>query len=230
MRSYSLVYPTVAALTAPQRKAVGDGRFDWLEGTILPASGGGWLYILEGSAFYDATPPEDNALIGDLAYVGAPQIQDSAYVDFVDDLAPTVAALKAGGEWYDPHPWFNGFLPDAAADALVTATMDATTPADLGASGLVLLYPVPTAKFTTPLLSVPDGEIAFLFAVLRTAAPGRRCAPGRGAAAGEPRPLPARAGRGRQAVPGRGDPDDAGRLAEAVRRALAGVPGGEAAL
>ena len=36
VRSYSLSYPTVSALTAAQRKAVGDGRFDWLEGTILP--------------------------------------------------------------------------------------------------------------------------------------------------------------------------------------------------
>lgn len=171
VRSYSLVYPTVAALTAAQRKAVGDGRFDWLEGTILPAAGGGWMYILEGSAFYDTTPPDDSALIGDLGYVGPPQIQDSAYFDFVDDLAPTVAALKASGEWYDPHPWFNGFLPDAATDTLAEATIAATTPADLGASGLILLYPVPTARFTAPLLSVPKGELAFLFAVLRTAAP-----------------------------------------------------------
>lgn len=171
VRSYSLIYPTAAALTAAQRKAVGDGRFDWLEGTILPASGGGWLYILEGSAFYDTTPPNDSALIGDLGYVGPPQIQDSAYFDFVDDLAPTVAALKASGEWYDPHPWFNGFLPDAATDALVTATIAATTPADLGASGLVLVYPVPRARFTAPLLSVPDSDLVFLFAVLRTAAP-----------------------------------------------------------
>jgi FAD/FMN-containing dehydrogenase len=171
VRSYSLIYPTVAALTAAQRKAVRDGRFHWLEGTILPASGGGWLYILEGSAFYDTTPPDDNALIGDLGYVGPAQIQDSAYLDFVDDLAPTVAALKASGEWYDPHPWFDGFLPDAATDALVTATIAATTPADLGASGLVLVYPVPRARFTTPLLSVPDSDLVFLFAVLRTAAP-----------------------------------------------------------
>jgi FAD/FMN-containing dehydrogenase len=89
----------------------------------------------------------------------------------VDDLAPTVAALKASGEWYDPHPWFDGFLPDAATDTLVAATIAATTPADLGASGLVLLYPIPTAKLTTPLLSVPTGELTFLFAVLRTAAP-----------------------------------------------------------
>ena len=171
VRSYSLSYPTVAALTAAQRVAVGDGRFDWLEGTILPDGSGGWLYILEGSAFYDATPPDDNALIGDLGYVGPAQIQDSAYPAFVDDLAPTVAALKASGEWYDPHPWFNGFLPDGATDALAAATIAATTPADLGASGLVLLYPVPTAKLTTPLLAVPDSDLAFLFAVLRTAAP-----------------------------------------------------------
>jgi FAD/FMN-containing dehydrogenase len=171
VRSYSLVYPTVAALTAAQRKAVGDGRFDWLEGTILPASGGGWQYILEGSAFYNTTPPNDSALIGDLAYIGPPQIQDSTYQAFVDDLASTVAFLQSTGEWYDPHPWFNGFVPDAATDALVTATVNASTPADLGASGLMLLYPVPTAKLTTPLLSVPDSDLAFLFAVLRTAAP-----------------------------------------------------------
>ena len=86
-------------------------------------------------------------------------------------VPPTVAALKASGEWYDPQPWFNGFLPDGATDALATATIAATTPADLGASGLVLLYPVPTAKLTTPLLAVPDSDLAFLFAVLRTAAP-----------------------------------------------------------
>jgi FAD/FMN-containing dehydrogenase len=170
VRSYSLAYPTVAELTAAQRRAVRDGRFDWLEGTILPA-GGGWLYLLEGSAFYDTTPPDDSALIGDLAFTGPPQIQDATYRDFVDDLAPTVAALKASGEWYDPHPWFDGFLPDAATDTLVAATIAATTPADLGASGLVLLYPIPTAKLTTPLLSVPTGELTFLFAVLRTAAP-----------------------------------------------------------
>ncbi|MEZ0107740.1 cytokinin dehydrogenase [Catenulispora sp. EB89] len=171
VRSYSLVYPTVAALTAAQRVAVGDGRFDWLEGTIVPDGSGGWLYILEGSAFYDATPPDDNALIGDLGSVGPAQIQDSPYQAFVDDLAPTVAALKASGEWYDPHPWFNGFLPDAATDTLVAATLAATTPADLGASGLVLLYPVPAAKLTTPLLSIPDSDLVFLLAVLRTAAP-----------------------------------------------------------
>ena len=50
--------------------------------------------------------------------------------------------------------------------------VDRLTVADIGASGVVLLYPVPTAKLAgTPLLRVPDSELAFLFTLLRTAAP-----------------------------------------------------------
>ena len=170
-RQYTLTFPSVAALAAAQRKVVCDGRFNWLEGAANAVTGGGWQFVLEGTAYYDGTPPDDQALIGDLGYQGAPQIQDFTYSDFVDDLAPAVAFLKSTGEWFDPHPWLNIFLPDAASDAYITAVMDKLTPADIGASGVVLLYPVPTGKLHTPLLRTPDSELTFLFAVLRTAAP-----------------------------------------------------------
>lgn len=170
-RQYTLTYPSVAALAAAQRKAVRDGRFNWLEGAANAATGGGWQFVLEGTAYYSTTPPDDQALIGDLAFEGTPQIQDVTYADFVDDLAPAVAFLKSTGEWYDPHPWLNIFLPDAATDAYVTTVMNDLTLADIGASGVVLLYPVPTAKLRTPLLRTPDSELTFLFALLRTAAP-----------------------------------------------------------
>ncbi|WP_369015834.1 FAD-binding protein [Actinocrinis puniceicyclus] len=170
-RRYTLTYPSAAALTAAQRKAVGDGRFGWLEGAVTAVSGGGWQYELEGTAYYDGTAPDDQALIGDLGYEGTAQIEDFAYSDFVNDLAPGVAYLKSTGEWYDPHPWLDLFLPDGAADAYVASVMDKLTVADIGASGLVLLYPIPTARLHTPLLRTPDSELTFLFAVLRTAAP-----------------------------------------------------------
>jgi cytokinin dehydrogenase len=170
-RQYSLTYPTADALAAAQRLAMGDGRFDWLEGAINAVTGGGWQYVLEGAAYYTGTPPDDERLIGDLGYEGTAQISDSTYYDFVDDLAPDVAYLKSTGEWYDPHPWLNVFLPDTAAVGLVTDVMSTLTLDDIGASGVVLLYPVPTAKLTTPLVRVPEGEVAFLFAVLRTASP-----------------------------------------------------------
>jgi FAD/FMN-containing dehydrogenase len=170
-RKYTLGYPTVAAMTAAQRRAVRDGRFGWLEGSMSALPGGGWSYALEGTAYYDGAPPDDNALIGDLGYEGAPQIDNFTYADYVNDLAPLVVFLKSTGEWYDPHVWLDLFLPDADTDAYVTSVMDSLTAADIGASGVVLLYPVPTAKLRTPLLRVPDSELMFLFSVLRTAAP-----------------------------------------------------------
>jgi FAD/FMN-containing dehydrogenase len=150
---------------------VRDGRFDWLEGAVNAVTGGGWAYELEGAVYYDTTPPDDAALIGDLGYEGTPQIGDFTYAAFVDDLAPAVAFLESTGEWYDPHPWLNVFLPDAATDDLVTSVIADLTLADVGASGVVLLYPVPTARLREPLLRVPEGELTFLFTLLRTASP-----------------------------------------------------------
>ena len=176
-RQYSLTYPTANALAAAQRLALSDGRFDWLEGAINAVTSGGWQYVLEGAAYYTDSPPDDEQLIGDLGYQGTAQISDSTYYAFVDDLAPDVAYLKSTGEWYDPHPWLNVFLPDAATDALVTDVMSTLTLDDIGASGVVLLYPVPTAKLTAPLVRVPEGEVTFLFAVLRTASPDTNALP-----------------------------------------------------
>jgi FAD/FMN-containing dehydrogenase len=171
VRSYSLTYPSIDALAAAQRIAIGDGRFDWLEGAINAVTGGGWQFVLEGSKYYTDTPPNDSALIGDLGYEGTAEISDSTYYDFVDDLASAVAYLKSTGEWYDPHPWLNIFLPDAATADYVTSVTDSLTLADIGASGVVLLYPVRTERLTAPLVRVPEGELAFLFAILRTASP-----------------------------------------------------------
>ncbi len=170
-RQYTLTYPSVEALTAAQRRVVRDGRFDWLEGAINAGAGGGWQYVLEGTSYYDGTPPDDQALIGDLGYEGTAEIVDFAYFDFVNDLAPAIAFLESTGEWYDPHPWLNLYLPDDATNAYVTSIVDKLTVADIGASGVVLLYPIPTAKVTAPLVRLPDSELAFLFTLLRTAAP-----------------------------------------------------------
>ena len=171
VRTYNLAYSTAADLMAAQRLAAHDGRFDWLEGSVAPV-GTAAQFALQGAAYYTATPPNDAALLSGLGSAGAPQIADVTYADFIDQLAPVVAFLKSTGEWFDPHPWLNLLVPDAAADAFVGATVAGMTPADIGASGLVLVYPVPIAKLHAPLLRVPrSGEFAFLLAILRTAAP-----------------------------------------------------------
>lgn len=171
VRTYALAYPTAASLMAAQRLAARDGRFDWLEGSVSPV-GAAAQFTLSAAAYYTGTPPNDAALLHGLGFTGAPQTQDVAYAAFINQLAPVVAFLQSTGEWYDPHPWLNLLVPDAAADAFVGTTVAGLTPADIGASGVVLVYPVPTAKLRTPLLRVPgSGEFAFLFSILRTASP-----------------------------------------------------------
>lgn len=170
---YMLFYPTVDALTADQRLVQADGRFSFAEGGAqLNADGSGFVFYLEAGAYYDSTPPEDSTLIGDLHFEqGSLQVSDLDYLSFIDRLAPDVAFLESTGEWFDPHPWWNMFLPDSQTDSFVTAVMASLSEADIGASGLILLYPLVRSQLQVPLLRVPDEPTVFLFSVLRTAAP-----------------------------------------------------------
>lgn len=172
-RQYTLAYPTERALTADQRKTVRDGRFDWLEGQLSPAAvPDGWEFALEGAVYYEqGQPPVDASVLDGLGFTGTPQTEDFSYVDFVNQLAPSVAYLQSTGEWYDPHPWVNVFLPDAAVDGYMRSALADLGASDIGASGVVLLYPVPTRLLTRPFLRVPESDLAFLFALLRTASP-----------------------------------------------------------
>jgi FAD/FMN-containing dehydrogenase len=175
VRHYQLYYPSVAALTADQRRVVRDGRFGYVEGQIVAPSGtSGWGHMLEAVAFPDgATPPDDAALLGDLSYQrGTEQIQNLAYFDFLNRLAPGVAYLESIGEWYRPHPWWNAFLPDSQADTFVSSVIKDLTTADIGASGVILLYPFRRSRLHLPLLRLPEEDLVFLFAVLRTASSG----------------------------------------------------------
>jgi FAD/FMN-containing dehydrogenase len=52
------------------------------------------------------------------------------------------AALRAEGSWFQPHPWLTLFLPEHSVRAIVEETLARTTRADIGDSGLILLYPL----------------------------------------------------------------------------------------
>jgi cytokinin dehydrogenase len=179
-RAPELFYAVLAGLgqcavlvRATLRMVPADGRFSFAEGEAqLNPNGPGWLYYLEAGAYYDSTPPDDEALTGDLHFErGTRQISDLGYADFLDRLAPGVAFLESTGEWYDPHPWWNMFLPGSVTDAFVSGVMANLAEADIGASGVILLYPLRRSVLRAPLLRVPDEPVVFLFSLLRTAAP-----------------------------------------------------------
>nr|BFF04550.1 hypothetical protein GCM10020241_62250 [Streptoalloteichus tenebrarius] len=169
-RCYKLFHPTVRSLTRDQRRLLADGRFPYLEGQVK-AGEGGWRPMLEAVAFLSEDDlPRDSDLVGDLAHDQATlEIEDVAYLDFLDRMAPGEEYLRSTGEWFHPHPWWNAFLPDSTVDDVVEEVLSGLSVEDLGPSGVILLYPTSRRRMSTPLVRMPDEPVVFLFAILRTA-------------------------------------------------------------
>jgi cytokinin dehydrogenase len=170
VRRVKVYYPTIDELLAAQRRLLAAGRFDFLQGEILPTPDG-WVYMLDVASYY--TPPDgpdDDLLVTGIGFVASrDKIEDLSYWEFATRLDETVTYLDGTGEWHAPHPWPNLLLPDAELDAFTSEIMADLEQADLGASGLILIYPMTTTAFSTPLFRLPEGSTAYLVAGLRFA-------------------------------------------------------------
>ncbi|MEV0218233.1 FAD-binding protein [Streptomyces sp. NPDC050704] len=175
VRHYLLPYDDLRTFLDDQRLLVREGRFSYLEGQIAPdASGAFREYLIEAVAYGPPAgdAPDDTVLLRGLRHAPAgAQIADLAYFDFLDRLAPGVAALKEAGLWSYAHPWLNLLLPGHRTADLAGPLLEAVTPADLGPGGVVLLYPLLRERLRTPLPRMPDDPVPYLLAVLRTTPP-----------------------------------------------------------
>lgn len=166
-RCYRLQYQDLATFLADQRRLVAQGRFDYLEGQVLPGRSGGWRYLLEAAAYYTSpVTPDDAALLRGLSREG--ELEDLTYREFQHRMDPGEAALRATGEWLHPHAWLAVFVPGETVADVVGAVLTGLGAADLGNSGLGLLYPVRADRLRAPLVRIPDSELVWLFALLRT--------------------------------------------------------------
>ena len=172
VRHYQLFYPSLAALTEDQRTVVRDARFDYVEGQVqAPQDGSARLALPAGGGVLLRSRRRRTAR--------RPRVHPRHRGDRRPDLLrlPRPSRRLRGVPQADrrvgaPHPWLNVFLPDETTDHLVGDVIDHLTPADIGLSGVILLYPVRRRLLRTPLLRVPDEELVFLFTLLRTASPG----------------------------------------------------------
>ncbi|GAA2610549.1 FAD-binding protein [Actinomadura fulvescens] len=145
-------YPSAAELIEAQRRV----RADHVSGQAK-ANG----YELKAVVYEGTRPP---------AGLDPSEVEELPYRDFADRMRPDVEALRSAGEWERPHPWATMLLPASRAAAFIEAALRATTPADLGLSGVVLIK-----RFSpgwVPMLRAPSDAV--LFGLLRTASPGCR--------------------------------------------------------
>ena len=81
------------------------------------------------------------------------------------------ALLRSKGFWSDPQPWLFTFLGGGNAERVAGKLMQGLSGDDLGAFGRITFYPMETRAFRSPLVRMPDDDIAFPFNVVRI--PGR---------------------------------------------------------
>ncbi|MFI6039478.1 FAD-binding protein [Streptomyces sp. NPDC051315] len=190
VRHYQLSYDDLETFLDDQRALVEEGRFDYVEGQVFADADGTFrVYTLEAVAYGPpAGPaPDDTALLRGLRHdPSRVHSADLPYYDFLDRLAPVIAAMKEAGVWTYAHPWLNLMLPGDSAATVSARILDALTPADLG-PGVILFYPLLRDRLTTPLLRTSDEDVSYLFDILGatppndTAAVERRLAANRAA-------------------------------------------------
>jgi cytokinin dehydrogenase len=173
-RVFQLFYTDLDQYVADQNVVVMDERFSYLEGQVVPAPSGGWMFMLEAASYYTPTEEPDNtALLGGLRPDAGTTIQEFTYFDWQNRLEPVVTALRQSGAWFFPHPWFNVFLPGSTVVSYVRDVLTHLTVDDTG-NGPILCYPFRRSKPRRRFVQTPDEEICYLLSILRTAPPDDR--------------------------------------------------------
>ncbi|MGW4211138.1 FAD-binding protein [Lentzea sp. NPDC004789] len=169
-RWYKLWYDDLAVFLSDQARLVREGLADHVEGRIVAGENGSWRYRLDLAQHFST---DDRTLIRSLRHERATEhAEDLPHADFLDRMAAGERELRRTGEWFHPHPWLNLLLPASTAEPFIRHVLGGLTAADIGRSGLVIVYPMPTERLRTPLVRKPAGAMAFMLALLRTCPPG----------------------------------------------------------
>jgi FAD/FMN-containing dehydrogenase len=173
VRVFDLFYPDLGTMTADIRLLIEDGRFDYVVGFVVPGPEG-WVTYLEAVSFF--TPPaapDPATLVDGLRFIpGAQQAYDASFFDYAYRVSVLYGDVRAVGLQPSPNPWIDLFIPGSHVDQFVGEALQALTPADVGRSWPILLYPFKRSVLRRPMFRVPDEEVFFLFDILRAATPG----------------------------------------------------------
>ncbi|MHC3467146.1 FAD-binding protein [Streptomyces sp. 7R007] len=175
VRRYRLYHHAPATYFADQRRLARDARFSHVAGQARPATGGGWLYMIDAVAPHTGQLACDDPLfIGDLDHdPDTAEIEDLSYAEYLHRLDRDERLLRATGEWERPHPWLTLLLPEEAAVSFVPSVLADRAQQGLRCCGTVQLRPLTNSALHAPLLCRPSGELLCLLSLMRTAPPDR---------------------------------------------------------
>lgn len=169
VRRFQLFYRDLPSLAADQRRVLQEGRFDQLQGAVLPDGSGGWRYQLDGAVFHDsgATPDDKVVLSGLSDQRNAAVIADLAYREDALAFAKFESLLRSKGQWSNPQPWLLTFLRGSNAERIAADILAGLKGDAVGPFGRITVYPLLTRAFHTPMVRLPEEDIVFVFNLIR---------------------------------------------------------------
>jgi cytokinin dehydrogenase len=171
VRRFLLFYPDLATMLGDARLLAGDDRFDGVQGAILPAPSGDWVFRLDAAKYFTGNPPDDGKLLAGLSDDPS-QRQPTAlpYFGYLNRLAALETALRANGQWFFTHPWLMSFIGDSQVESVVNTELKNLTPEDLGQFGQIVLSPIRRRSISSPLLRLPPDSLVYAFNFVRVPA------------------------------------------------------------
>jgi cytokinin dehydrogenase len=169
VRRFQLFYRDLPSLMADQRRVLAEGRFDQLQGAVLPDGSGGWRYQLDGAVFHGSgSVPDDKAVLSGLSDErAAAVIADVSYREDALAFGKFETLLRSKGQWFNPQPWLLTFLRGSNAERVADDILAGLTGDAVGPFGRITIHPVLTKAFRTPLVRLPEEDIVFVFNLIR---------------------------------------------------------------
>lgn len=173
---HSLYYDNLKSFLVDQAYLAKNKSCQYLEGQIVKtgvnpimdsfASTGAkndWYFMIEAVIYQDKKPLNLEKL-----HPISTQKEEKSYSDFIHRMKPGVKFLKANKSWHQQHPWINLLLPDKNAFTLIDDLMESLTLEDTG-GWPILMYPLDKSKLSCPYFQVPEGDMIWVFSLLRHA-------------------------------------------------------------
>jgi cytokinin dehydrogenase len=169
IRRFQLFYRDLPSLAADQRRVLTEGRFEQLQGAVLPDGSGGWRYQLDGAVSYGSgSAPDDRAVLSGLSDErGAAVIADLTYHEDALAFGKFENLLRSKGQWSNPQPWLLTFLRGSNAERVAGDILAGLKGDAVGPFGRVACYPLLMRAFHTPLVRLPAEDIVFVFNLIR---------------------------------------------------------------
>ena len=119
MRRFLLMYRDLQTLLRDERLLCSEDRFDAVQGALVAAPTGGWVFRIDAAKGFTQKAPDDHALLRGLSDE-RDQVKPStlAYTDYLSRFKPLEQTLRSNGQWFFPHPWLTTFVGNSDIETM----------------------------------------------------------------------------------------------------------------